>query len=101
MNAARLRTLNRWLLYILYDIPYLIKLRCIYGSSSDKDKNYHREINIPYMSKLRLRFLSHFDRHKMKTTDVRLQESIYSKNHFPYNQQTVLLMNRQDLRGPL
>ena len=34
------------------------------------------------MSKLHLRFLSHLDRHKMKAMDFRLQESVYSKNHF-------------------
>jgi hypothetical protein len=59
------------------------------------------DINIPYMSKLHLRFLSHFDGHKMKTMILRLQESVYSNNRFPYNQNTFLLINRQDLRGPL
>jgi len=53
------------------------------------------------MRKLHLRFLSHFDRHKMKTRNLSLQESVYSKNHFLYNQQTALLMIRLDLRGPI
>jgi len=37
----------------------------------------------------------------MKSMILRLQESVYSMNRFPYNQEIVLLKNRQDFRGPL